>query len=349
MKICGIIAEYNPFHAGHAYQIKKARELSGADFVIVAMSGHFVQRGEPAIFDPYTRAKMALKGGADAVYMMPSWACKGGADDFAFAGVGILDGLGCDYISFGIEDTNPDELNNIAEKYLNESEAVKERIVKELKSGKTYAAAIASAYGVRHLKPNDLLAVSYIKAMKLIDSEMGVIPVERIGHGYDDKELSGKYPSALAIREAIKTGEKKAPRGTYPMYADDFLNRIIANLQLIEGGTYLYESFDEMVKANKHKNDTYTSVARHYMNLATLSDNEEEDRIYAKLLGFKEGSSKVLKEIKKRSQIPVVTKPADDKNLVGSEAFIQDIYNQEVWNKYRKELPGYHSSQIIVI
>lgn len=349
MRLCGIIAEYNPFHAGHAYQIKKARELSGADFIIVAMSGHFVQRGEPAIFDPYTRARMALKGGADAVYMMPSWATKGGADDFAFAGVSILDGLGCDCISFGIEDTDPDELSEIAGRYLAEDEETKERIIQAIKSGKTYAAAIADAYGVRHLKPNDLLAVSYLKVMRLIDSKMEAVPVERAGHGYDDPELEGKYPSALAIRNAIRSGTGSIPRGAYPMYADDFLHRIVANLQLIERGTYMYESFDEMVKANKHKNDTYASVARHFMNLATLTDDEEDDVVYAKLLGFKDESSKVLKEIKKRARIPVVTKPADAKALVGPEAWAQDVYNQEVWNKYKKELPGFMQEQIIVV
>ena len=91
MKVVGIIAEYNPFHRGHEYQIRYARESLGADYVIVAMSGDFVQRGAPALFDKYTRTKMALLGGADLVLELPVWASSASAELFAAGAVSVLE------------------------------------------------------------------------------------------------------------------------------------------------------------------------------------------------------------------------------------------------------------------
>ena len=104
MKTVGIIAEYNPFHSGHQYQIAMARRLTGADFVVVVMSGDFVQRGEPAVFDKYTRTAMALEGGADLVLEMPVRFATSSAEDFAACGVALLDRLGVtDVLCFGSE------------------------------------------------------------------------------------------------------------------------------------------------------------------------------------------------------------------------------------------------------
>ena len=97
MKIAGIIAEYNPFHSGHAYHIEKTREITGCDYVAVCMSGNFVQRGEAACMDKWQRAEMALKCGADAVFELPALFALRTADAFARGGVAVLDGIGCDY------------------------------------------------------------------------------------------------------------------------------------------------------------------------------------------------------------------------------------------------------------
>ena len=93
--ITGIIAEYNPFHKGHAYQIEQARNLTGNRYVLVIMSGDFVQRGAPAVFDKYARTRMALLGGADAVLELPSCWASGSAEYFSKGAVGILDALDC--------------------------------------------------------------------------------------------------------------------------------------------------------------------------------------------------------------------------------------------------------------
>ena len=104
MKIAGIIAEYNPFHTGHAYHIQKTRELTGADYIVVVMSGDFVQRGAPALYSKHLRTRMALLGGADLVFELPSTHACESAEFFAQNAVGLLDGLGCvDVLSFGSE------------------------------------------------------------------------------------------------------------------------------------------------------------------------------------------------------------------------------------------------------
>ena len=111
MKTVGIIAEYNPFHKGHAYHIQKAKEASGADFAVIAMSGNFVQRGAPAIIDKYTRTKMALDGGADLVLELPVPFATVAAPIFAEAGVSLFHHLGCvDALCFGSESGDVDSL-----------------------------------------------------------------------------------------------------------------------------------------------------------------------------------------------------------------------------------------------
>ena len=115
MKITGIIAEYNPFHNGHLYQIRKARESTGADYIIVVMSGNHMQRGTPALIDKYSRAKMALSGGADMVIELPTCYATASAEYFAMGAISILNQLGCvDSVCFGSESGDITMLSKIA-------------------------------------------------------------------------------------------------------------------------------------------------------------------------------------------------------------------------------------------
>ncbi|KAI4448019.1 tRNA(Met) cytidine acetate ligase [Eubacterium plexicaudatum ASF492] len=109
MKITGIITEYNPFHNGHAYQLTQARKETNADYMIIAMSGNFVQRGAPALLDKFVRAKMALLEGADLVLELPApWSCAS-AEYFAEAGIALLSRLGCvDTLCYGCETPSAD-------------------------------------------------------------------------------------------------------------------------------------------------------------------------------------------------------------------------------------------------
>ena len=129
MKVCAIIAEYNPFHNGHEFQIKKAKEMTGADYIIVVMTGDFTQRGVPAVIDKYERTKMALKAGADLVIELPLYYSSSSAEYFASGSVNLLNKLGVvDYLCFGSECGDINILNDIANLLINHKEQISERI-----------------------------------------------------------------------------------------------------------------------------------------------------------------------------------------------------------------------------
>ena len=168
VKTAGIIAEYNPFHNGHMYHIEKTREISGADAVAVIMSGNFVQRGEPAFADKFSRAKAALSGGADLVVELPCvFACRS-AEKFASGGVKLLEALECDYISFGTESESVENLQKAADFLKENSAAFSESLSKLLKEGKSYPRALSEAFGDNiTATPNNTLAIEYLKAKLL--------------------------------------------------------------------------------------------------------------------------------------------------------------------------------------
>lgn len=142
MKIVGLITEYNPFHNGHLYHIEEAKRVSGADTVIVVMSGDYVQRGTPAIMPKRLRAEMALKCGAGAVFELPVCYASGSAEYFAMGAVSLLDRLGVtDAVCFGSECNDLDSLWDIARILLDEPEAYKESLREALKNGQSYPAA----------------------------------------------------------------------------------------------------------------------------------------------------------------------------------------------------------------
>lgn len=211
MKTVGIIAEYNPFHKGHEYQIKKAKEISGADVAVIIMSGNFVQRGEPAIIDKYTRTKMALSCGADVVFELPFIYATASAENFALGAVGLLHFLGVDSICFGSECGDVDLMKTAANTLLNEPQEYKEKLKEALSCGKTFPearqVAMEGLEGSKALSnPNDLLGVEYIKALQRFRSNMEIYTVKRFGALHNDEQIKAdsEIQSATAIRSAIK-------------------------------------------------------------------------------------------------------------------------------------------------
>lgn len=212
-KTAGIIAEYNPFHNGHQYQIEEIRRQTGADYVIAAMSGDFVQRGEPAIFDKYTRTHMALCGGADLVIELPAVFATSSAEDFAACGVTLLDSLGTNFLCFGSESGNLTHLQKAADILGGESPEWQVLLQAYLKQGETYPSARSLAVAdltkdpelsTLLASPNNILGVEYLKALKKQKSSMVPVTIQRKGAGYHDTECSGPYASASAIRLLLK-------------------------------------------------------------------------------------------------------------------------------------------------
>lgn len=237
MKVIGIIAEYNPFHNGHAYQIAQIRQKTNADYVVVAMSGDFVQRGTPAIIDKYARTKMALSCGADLVLELPVLWATSSAESFAMAGITLFEKMGCvNGICFGAETDDLPLLTGIAGLLAEEPQEYRDALSSYLKAGASFPAARAKAvcdflagghaparlagkYTAEDIRaamnePNNILAVEYLKAIHKRGSSLTPYLLKREGAGYheakirtaDNRKSSGrKLPtaSATAIRNVL--------------------------------------------------------------------------------------------------------------------------------------------------
>lgn len=219
MRVAGITAEYNPFHRGHEYQLQKARELTGADIVIVVMSGNFTQRGEAAIADKWIRSETAVKAGADLVIELPFlFACSRG-EIFASAAVDILVAAGATHISFGCETDDFEGLSRAADLMVSEGRALGLLRSELMKEGLSYARANEQAvlrlFGEEVAscirEPNNILAVEYLKRIASYREEGRApepVPVKRRGSGYRDSNPSEGFAGATAIR-SMEPGEMR--------------------------------------------------------------------------------------------------------------------------------------------
>lgn len=259
MKIVGLITEYNPFHAGHLYHMQRARELTGADYCVVLMSGSFVQRGEPAIFDKYLRTKTALLAGADLVLEIPAAFSTASAHEFAAYGVALLSAIGVDAVVFGSECGQIEILKQAAYALNHESAEFQERLRKGLKAGLTYPQARAKALEMEDTwasvlsSPNNILGIEYLRAAEDLHSPMEFYTISRKGSGYHEDTLAdANFPSASAIRGIIRNSLSKdkdlldilashlpavthpAYTGAVPVFVDDFselLNAAVLQMQ----------------------------------------------------------------------------------------------------------------------
>lgn len=235
-RVLGIVAEYNPLHLGHGHQLKTAKEETGADFTVISMSGNFVQRGEPAIFDKWIRAEMALSAGADLVLEIPTWYVLQSAEGFARAGVALLAGCGVTDISFGSESGNIAELITLAE-WLKQPDTQKS-IREQVKSGISYPAAVQRAAelaqtNISKLSPlfdgaNNILAIEYLRALGGLAPNMNVHTVKRLGAEHGCRDV-GKYAGATGIRRLLASSRIDQARSYIPPCAQRIFDRALAN------------------------------------------------------------------------------------------------------------------------
>lgn len=238
MKVLGIIAEYNPFHNGHLYHLQRSMELSGADCCVAVMSGNFVQRGEPAMWDKRLRARMAVENGVDLVIELPfAYACNT-ATEFAYGSVSLLTGLNCvTDLAFGCEAELP-ELRHAAELLLEEPQAFRDSLSALQKEGLSYPAAVSAALkeiGEEKTaellsKPNNILALEYIKQCAVFGSPIKLWGIQRKDDGYHSLTLpavsSGTVlpmASAGAVRAAWKNGKQEEAKRFLPQQTYDLL------------------------------------------------------------------------------------------------------------------------------
>ena len=323
MKIAAVIAEYNPFHNGHLLQLDTIRETIGADYIIVVMSGDFVQRGEPSIMDKYARCRVALACGADAVFELPVYFALGSAEYFAHGAVSLLDKLGVvDILHFGSECGDISLLWECARLIAKETDEYKRLLTFHLKEGKSYPLAISEA--IKDLselsdvftKPNNILAIEYIKALWQLKSTIIPLTLQRKGADFHSDILpTDGIPSANAIRKSLLDNTDntlshltssvpfaclEALRQSKLLFQNDFsqilLYRLLQNIGLdkrlecfydispelsntISANTMRFSSFEDFAHLCKSKNFTYTRICRGFMHILLDMTQEHADLI----------------------------------------------------------------------
>ena len=242
-KRIGIIAEYNPFHNGHLYQIQKAKELTGADTVITVMSGNFTQRGDTSLINKFEKAKIALQNEVDMVIELPTIYSISSAENFALGGIKILNEIGnIDYLVFGIEEDNLQELKAIADVLVNENDEFKRTIKEELDKGNSYPKAreialkkVLSSENVENImkKPNNILAIEYLKALKTTNSKIKPFAIKRKNTMHNDENINENYSSGTYIRKLFIENNFDEIKKVVPKYTYERL------LELKNQGTYV--------------------------------------------------------------------------------------------------------------
>ena len=257
MRICGIVSEYNPFHKGHAHHISQSRRVSNADFVVCAMSGSFVQRGEPAIFDKWTRAACAIAGGADAVVELPLLTAIQSAEGFASGGVKLLAAAGVTDLCFGCETDDLDMLSGIARTFADEDAKYRTVLGHRLAEGHSFARARADAADAPDVAamPGAILGIEYLKSIYQDFPHIKPHTVLREGAAYHSVDIGEYLPSASAVRRALAEGQTERvlsampsacaelvsdalSAGLKPVYADFFDSALLHTLRL-RGVSYI--------------------------------------------------------------------------------------------------------------
>ncbi len=417
MKILGIIAEYNPFHKGHEYQIKKAKEISGADYIIAIMSGNYVQRGAPAIFDKSIRTRMALNSGIDAVFEIPALFSTASANDFAGYGISLLKILGADFISFGAENDNYKLLDTVAKVLTDKEQEL--AVKKHMEAGLNYAKARHNAI-LEELKeskedineienilasPNNILAIEYLKSIRINNVAIKPVIISRSGSGYHEKEIEeNKFSSATAIRklvsesnsdifiESIKTAIPEVNvdliEKSRPVFDDDFLFTVQRSIldklskgedlsaycdvskelaNTVEKNIFELEnkSYSDFILRLKSKNFTYTRISRaifhlllnHKKNMLEDIKSEKNMAAYPLLLGFKKEAGELLSELKKRSELPIISKISNAKDILSpislkifeNNIYADFLYNSIYFEKYGEKLCNPYRRNVVII
>ena len=348
MKIAGVIAEYNPFHSGHEWHLAETRRRTGCDFVVVCMAGSYVQRGEAACLSKWARAEAALRCGADAVFELPALFAVRSADAFARGGVGVLDGLGVDALSFGCETTRLQTIEALAELREHEPEALSDAVRRGLAEGKSHARArgeaVAAMLGMEPEAlnaPNLVLAAEYVRQLRRRSSAMEIAVVPRAGD-YHDADVRAPFASATAVRAALAEGRKEEALAAVPEAAREILSRAgsmhapddlllwrlrqtsEAELSALPGVAEGLErrifrcaavasTREELLDALKCKRYTRARLSRilacALLGLTNALAERHPEPEYARLMGMRRDARPLLSELKRRAKLPIVSDP----------------------------------------
>lgn len=355
MNIVGIVAEFNPFHHGHQYLIDMVKKQLNPDGIIVIMSGDYVQRGTPAIYDKFTRTKKSLISGADLVIELPVHYALSSAEQFAFGAVSILNSLGIvNTLAFGVEaqsnTLSAEPYRLLADFLLNEPAAYQTTIQKYIKAGNSYPVARKKAFldysatnsSLKPLlplleTPNNILAIEYTKAVLRLTSSITLHPIKREG-----------TVSAHRIRDMR---QQESKRGIYPNdYTLPFHWKLANHLtkpditdftdELYHRLLHIYDpakSLSELIDDCKTKQYTHSRISRCFMrfllDLDTTAINQSNWN-FARILGFRKEQSKLVAIAKENSTIPIIQKINNDTQKLSSQYQNAIHMNNMCHNRY---------------
>lgn len=357
MKTIAIISEYNPFHLGHVHQINEIKKIFGNEdiSIISLMSGNFVQRGEPSIIDKYKRCEVILDCGINLCFEIPVHISLSSAEGFARGAIKILNELNIvDYVCFGCENPNVEILEKLSQKLISlDSHDFKKYSNLGFSFPKIQELIISDSFEDASLSnfmkfPNNILAVEYLKSIKILNSPIKIIPIKRVGNNYNDTFLGSEISSATSIRKILSNYrndisilKNHLPNEMYKNLKTEFLNRNIVNKELmfpyikykiltmknlhkiqdvnegIENRFYekilVSDSLDSLILNVKSKRYTYSRLSRiltkYFIGFENFCKEEIKNReSYVKILGFDIKGSKILSKLRKSSNIPIISK-----------------------------------------
>ena len=356
MKI-GIIAEFNPLHNGHLYLINKIKEKYENASIILVLSGNYTQRGIPSIIDKWKKTELSLKLGIDLVVELPFPFSTQSADYFAYGATTILNYLKVDKLIFGSESNDIKILEKIVDAQKNDK--FNTLIKLYCKSGHNYPTALSLSLeeltNEKITTPNDLLGISYIKAIKENNYDIEVETIKRT-NDYHEEELEEDISSATSIRKALKEGidiSNQVPKIELDYlnelhYIDDYFN-IIKYKIITEDDLSIYQTvdkeiikklkkeilnsnnIDEFIKRIKTKRYTYNKISRMLLHILTNFTKEKaklfNDISYIRILGFNNTGRTILNNIKKDIDIPIISKITKEKDpMLEYELEVDKIY-----------------------
>lgn len=331
----GVIAEYNPFHNGHIYHLNKVKEMFPEASLILVLAGNFTQRGDVSVINKWDKTKIALDYGFDLVIELPFNIATSSASLYAKGTIDILNKLNCDYLVFGSETNDVSLFKNLVN-ITKDNEKYEKKVKYYLDKGYNYPKACSLAlYDISKViidKPNDVLALEYVRSIININSKIKPVSVKRTNN-YHEEEITGNITSATSIRKSLDN--KEIIKNTVPKESLKLINNISLNdyfdyikyeiisndkldeiLDVDEGienklkkEIHNSKTVEELILNVKSKRYSYNRIKRMLLHILTNTKKDYNTKInYLRILGFNKKGAKILKEAKKYIDVPIITK-----------------------------------------
>ena len=372
MKTTAIIAEYNPFHNGHKFHLRSAKRESSADYIFTVMSPSFVQRGECAVYDKWARTRATLRGGADMVIELPVVYSTASAENFARGAIKIISSSGiADNLAFGAETTDLSALSAAAELFINPTETFNDILKSELSRGMSFPSARASAFSAVTGKnseilstSNNILAVEYLKALKIFSSNISPVITKRLGAAYNSDKINGTIASAAAVRKVIYSGRtnlltQAVPPECFdiyekstPIFMDNFSDAIAYLLRTMSaedlknisgiseglenrilktvGNSYKITDICAELKTKRYTHTRLMRILCHIL-LGITKEHEEifsplDFEPYIRVLGFRKSAEPLVSALCHNASVPVIMNVnKDERNLSEKQKQLLEI------------------------